>query len=282
MSRIIRCPSCAAVYPVEIAQIQAAHGWLRCGRCQETFNGTGLDVPVATLELPHTLDGLAEQTLGSTSADALNRVPLDELLLREDRSGRPAAAPDPVVSTDLMAFSEALATFRPPDPSLLSNLPLPETRGGTKGRIFLLAMAAVLGLLLVGQIFFLQRHAMAALWPNSKPVLENLCRPFNCQLNPWLSPKAIVIEDASFAQRDESFVLIWSLRNTGPMTVATPSLELSLLDEFNNPLVRRVFLPLETPAPAALSPGQVWKGSLTVQVDPLLVFNQYRLLSFYP
>jgi hypothetical protein len=207
-------------------------------------------------------------------------VHLDELLLREDRSEDRAAAPNPEVSADLMAFSEALATFKPelpphePAPHLAEKKP--------QGRIVGYAMAAALGLLLMGQAFFLQRHAIAALWPNSRPVLEALCRPLHCHLKPWMNPKAIVLEGASFAQSGESFVLNWTLRNTGPMVVATTSLELSLLDGFNNPVVRRVFLPNETQAPEVLSPGQVWKGSLTVEVDPLLVFSQYRLLSFYP
>ena len=278
MSRIIRCPSCAAVYPLDMAQIQAAHGWLRCGRCQETFNGTGLDVPATTLQLPHVSQGLAAQALEAPSAEPVSRVPLDELLLREDRSER-AAAPKPEVSADLMAFSEALATFKPEVPAQPASH-LVEKK--SRGRIVGYALAAALGLLLMGQAFFVQRHAMAALWPNSLPVLDALCRPLHCHLKPWMNPKAIVMEDASFAQSGESFVLNWTLRNTGPMAVATTSLELSLLDEFNNPVVRRVFLPDEAQAPEVLSPGQVWKGSLTVEVDPLLVFTQYRLLSFYP
>jgi hypothetical protein len=237
-----------------------------------------LDVPSTTLQLPHVSEGLAAETLQAASVDPVSRVPLDELLLREDRSG-PAAAPNPEVSADLMAFSEALATFKPevpPQPS--SHLVEKKSRGRIVGYV----TAAGLALLLMGQAFFLQRHAMAALWPSSLPVLETLCRPLQCHVKPWMNPKAIVIEGASFAQSGESFVLSWTLRNTGPMVVATTSLELSLLDEFNNPVVRRVFLPNEAQAPEVLSPGQVWKGSLTVEVDPLLVFTQYRLLSFYP
>jgi predicted Zn finger-like uncharacterized protein len=280
MSRLIRCPSCAAVYPVDMAQMQAAHGWLRCGKCQEAFNGTGLDVPATLHQWPQVSDGLAAESLQvPSSVDPVSRVPLNELLLREDRSDR-AAAPNSEVSADLMAFSEALATFKPELPPLEPATQLAEKKA--KGRIVGYAMAAVLGLLLMGQAFFLQRHAMAALWPNSLPVLEILCRPLQCQLKPWMNPKAIVMEGASFVQSGESFLLNWTLRNTGPMTVATKSLELSLLDEFNNPVVRRVFLPDEAQAPEALLPGQVWKGSLTVQLDPLLVFTQYRLVSFYP
>ena len=281
MTRIIRCPSCATVYSVDTAQIQAAHGWLRCGKCQEVFNGTGLDVPASPVLLAHPFGSLDAQATDPVLAQPVNRVALDELLLREDRSD-PDAKLDPDVSADLMAFSEALATFKPQLPSHEPTAPLPDKTGPAPTRLFQYVTAAALALLLMGQVFFFQRHAMAALWPNSRPVLESLCRPLNCQLKPWMNLKALEIEGASFAQSGQSFVLNWSLRNTGPLTVATTSLELTLLDGVNKPVVRRIFLPDEVQAPETLSPGQVWNGSLTVRVDPALVFSHYRLLNFYP
>lgn len=281
MTRIIRCPTCAAVYAVDLAQIQAARGWLRCGKCQVAFNGTGLDVSaLGPVLMPYALHELPSHAFKPVVSETAGRVPLDDLLLRKDHSDR-ASVPDPGVSADLMAFSEALATFRPQPPSQ-DPTPSGSEKTGSAPMRWLYVVATFLALLLMAQVFFLQRHAIAALWPNSLPVLESLCRPLDCQLKPWMSPQALVIEGASFAQSGESFVLTWSLRNTSPMTVATTSLELSLLDAFNNPVARRVFSSGEAHAPERLSPGQVWSGSLTVQVDPLIAFSQYRLLSFYP
>lgn len=288
MSRIIRCPSCAAVYEVEASQIQVAQGWFRCGKCHEVFNATGLDLPSPTVLLPNVSGSLTLPTVAESSVQAQSRIELDDLLLREDVSGH-ATPPAQEVSADLMAFSEALSTFKPPTPSPEPPTPSSEPaaaasrdKGTASPSVFLQVSAVVLGLLLMGQLFFYQRHAMAALWPSSLQVLESLCRPFQCQVEPWRNPKALVMENATFGQSGEMFLLTWSLRNTSSMTVATTSLELSLLDEFNNPVVRRVLLADETQAPLALKPGQVWKGSWSVQVDPTLVFSQYRLLSFYP
>jgi predicted Zn finger-like uncharacterized protein len=280
MSRIIRCPSCAAVYEVEASQIQVAQGWFRCGKCHEVFNATGLDLPSPTVLLPNVSGSLTLPSAAEPSGQANSRLELDDLLLREDVSGH-SAAPAQEISADLIAFSEALSSFKPTTPT-----PEPAAAQRDKGtaapRVFLHTMALVLGLLLLGQLFFYQRHAMAALWPSSLHVLESLCRPFQCQVEPWRNPKALVMEGASFAQSGDKFLLTWSLRNASSMTVATTSLELSLLDEFNNPVVRRVLLSEETQAPVVLSPGQIWKGSWSVHVDPTLVFSQYRLLSFYP
>ena len=280
MSRIIRCPSCAAVYEVEASQIQVAQGWFRCGKCHEVFNATGLDLPSPTVLLPNVSGSLTLPPAAEPSGQTNSRLELDDLLLREDVSGH-SAAPAQEISADLMAFSEALSSFKPTTPT-----PEPAAAQRDKGtaapRVFLHTMALVLGLLLMGQLFFYQRHAMAALWPSSLHVLESLCRPFQCQVEPWRNPKALVMEGASFAQSGDKFLLTWSLRNASSMTVATTSLELSLLDEFNNPVVRRVLLSEETQAPVVLSPGQIWKGSWSVHVDPTLVFSQYRLSSFYP
>ena len=280
MSRIIRCPSCAAVYEVEASQIQVAQGWFRCGKCHEVFNATGLDLPSPTVLLPNVSGSLTLPSAAEPSGQANSRLELDDLLLREDVSGHSAASAQEI-SADLMAFSEALSSFKPTTPT-----PEPAAAQRDKGtaapRVFLHTMALVLGLLLLGQLFFYQRHAIAALWPSSLHVLESLCRPFQCQVEPWRNPKALVMEGVSFAQSGDKFLLTWSLRNASSMTVATTSLELSLLDEFNNPVVRRVLLSEETQAPVVLSPGQVWKGSWSVHVDPTLVFSQYRLLSFYP
>lgn len=281
MTRITRCPSCAVVYKLDASQLQAAQGWLRCGQCHEVFNVTGLDVAAPAVLLPLTSNAVAAPTDDILTGQTAPRLDLDELLVREDRSG-PSDPAAQEVSAELMAFSEALSTFKPPTPQLETpSVEIPATPH-TRVRFFLYTMVLGLGLLLMAQVFFFQRHAMAALWPTSLHVLENLCRPFQCTVKPWMNPKSLVIEDASFAQSGDVFVLNWSLRNVGPMAVATTSFELSLLDEFNNPVVRRVFLTPEMQAPATLSPGQVWKGSLPVHVDPSLLFNQYRLLSFYP
>lgn len=281
MNRIIRCPSCAAVFAVETHQLQAAHGWLRCGKCLEAFNGTGLDVPSPALPVLHVAADVAWPTGGPVSEKSTPRVDLDDLLVREDLSSQPPGA-EKGVSAELMAFSEALATFKPDAPPLDSSASPPVDESKTRSRFFLYVAMLFAGLLLMGQLLFIQRHAMAALWPQSLAVLQNLCVPFACELKPLLDPKAVVIEGASFEQSGDAFILRWSLRNTGSMAVSTTSLELSLLDQFNNPILRRVFLSSDMQAPAVLAPGQVWSGSLALEVEPTLIFSQYRLLSFSP
>jgi len=238
-------------------------------------------VPGPTAWLTHAPSASGLKTGAQRPDESNTRIELDELLLREDRSEK-SAPPVQEISADLMDFSEALATFKPVLPDLEPVSPVSTESSQPRPPVVLYTLAVVLGLLLMGQIFFYQRHAMAALWPSSLPVLENLCRPLHCQVDPWMDPAALVLEESSFTESGESFLLSWSLRNTGPMTVKTTSLELSLVDQFNNTLVRRVLLSGDTQAPIVLSPGQVWKGSVPVQVDPLLVFSQHRLLTFYP
>jgi len=171
MIRIIRCPSCAAVFTLEASQIQAARGWLRCGQCHETFNGTGLDVPGPTAWLTHAPSASGLKTGAQRPDESNTRIELDELLLREDRSEK-SAPPVQEISADLMYFSEALATFKPVLSDLEPVSPVSTESSQPRPPVVLYTLAVVLGLLLMGQIFFYQRHAMAALWPSSLPVLE--------------------------------------------------------------------------------------------------------------
>ena len=281
MSRIIRCPSCVAVFKIEVQQLQAAYGWLRCGKCLETFNGAGLDVPAPSAPFFRDAEDVALPSGEAISEKSTPRVDLEDLLLQEDRSSiEPISAHG--ASAELMAFSDALATFKPDVRHLDSAVRPDMDKAKVPSRFFLYASMVFTGFLLLGQLFLIQRHVIAALWPQNRIVLQHLCRPFNCEVKPLLDPQAIVMEGDSFEQSGDVYVLSWSLRNTRPIEVGTTSLELSLLDEFNNPIVRRVFSSTEMKAPAVLAPGQVWSGSLPLLVDRGIVFSQYRLLSFYP
>lgn len=301
MNRITRCPSCATVYPVEAQQIEAARGWLRCGQCQHVFDSTGLVlnwVPEPATPLPEEVVHVLE-----AATQTPERVAIRDLLHHEDCSPAPTDTPSQA-GAELMAFADALSTFRPGlDP--LAPLPSPEhvsgtgseeqaldtqlsqeqaahpVRAGKSGRLAKL-LAVFLGLALLVQLGFFQRHAIAAYWPASRPALEAVCKTLGCDIKPWQDLEAMVIDGASFVQRNDDYVLSWTLRNTGNKTLAATALELTLQDDQQQAVMRRVFLPPEMGSPAVLAPGQSWTGDLVIQVAPGLAFSEYRVLSFYP
>jgi hypothetical protein len=212
--------------------------------------------------------------------DPADRISLDDLLTKEDRSStgpiRPAQA-------ELAAFEDALSSFKP-EPLTAEALPVPEkVTEALPSRAWLAPYAVLsLALLLVIQLAYVQRNAIAASWPETEPMIRHLCQPLGCQVSPLSDPEGMVIESSSLVKRSEDHVLSWSVRNTTNRVLGMTALELSLMDERGKLVLRTVVMPEQAGAPSTLSPGQSWSGTLKVLVSPDRVFSDYRVLNFYP
>ncbi len=159
--------------------------------------------------------------------------------------------------------------------------------------LILLGLLAGLGL----QVALQEKDRIAAQWPQAKPWLQQICAYAGCQVQPLKRIESITVDASSFnrinknnAQLEaatQSYRLSVTLKNTGPLPVALPHVELSLQDAQDQPILRRVLSPadLGTNLPA-LSPAQDMAGSLTLQVDAAQLagnrINGYRVLAFYP
>jgi hypothetical protein len=60
------------------------------------------------------------------------------------------------------------------------------------------------------------------------------------------------------------------------------ALELTLLSENHQPILRKVVLPNEMGAPTALQAAQTWTGQLSLRTTHETPFSDYRIVSFYP
>lgn len=169
-----------------------------------------------------------------------------------------------------------------------------------------LAMAAfLLAVLLVLQVTVQQRDAVAALEPGLKPWLQKLCAPWHCDVGPLRRIEAVVIDSSAFNKVDsDSYRLSFSIKNTGSVPVAIPSLEVTVTDNQDQALVRRVLTPAQLgTASVMLSGGSEFAGAVIMQIDgtgfsmrdssaalengtaepvaPLRIAG-YRVLAFYP
>lgn len=151
------------------------------------------------------------------------------------------------------------------------------------------ALWAALVLLLVGlaaQWALHERDWLAARNPQLKPLLQALCRPLGCRIEPYRLLDAIVIEGSSFNRVDpQRFRFSVTLHNEADLEVATPALELSLTDIAGQVLVRRVLQPDELAAPAALAARGEFDGSRTLTVSSAAqphAIASYRVQAFYP
>lgn len=150
----------------------------------------------------------------------------------------------------------------------------------------LLVLLALLALLIV-QIVLKERDRIAAVEPATRPVLQALCDVTGCSLSPLRQIESIIIDSSSFSRvRGDDYQLGFALRNTAPIAIAMPSIELSLTDPQDKPVIRRVLQPAEFAAGAhSLDKSSVWSGSLALSVKAGANTDRiagYRVLAFYP
>ena len=160
-------------------------------------------------------------------------------------------------------------------------------------RVALGMLCLLLAALLLLQLVVQQRDTLAALEPQLKPTLQTLCVYLQCETGPVRRIESVVIDSSSFNKISSgSYRLGFSLKNTGTTPVAMPSLEVTLTDTQDQPLVRRVLAPGQFGATG----NQLVVGSDFAGLVVLQVLNQdggasilgsgrvagYRVLAFYP
>lgn len=254
MSLVTRCPVCGTAFRVLREQLAARGGKVRCGKCATVFDGVA---------------GLVEE-----GGERLVLEPPPQLgLFDPSRRGPPAAkrapADDGFVPT-FMAEEEA-----------------------PRRHTWLWALAALLALSgLLGQVVYRYRAELAAQVPGIRPSLESACRALRCQIALPRRPELMSIESSDLQadnRREGIIVLNAVLRNRARFAQDYPALELTLTDEGDRPLLRRVLTPRDyldpARAPVALTEGIAPGGEAALRVfldSSRSRATGYRLYLFYP
>ncbi len=154
---------------------------------------------------------------------------------------------------------------------------------GVRAVIWLVVVLGGLGLGLQWTID--QRDWLAAREPRLTPLLEQLCRPVGCTVEPYRNLNAIVIDGSSFQRGPaNAFQLSFTLRNNDDVPVATPSLELTLTDAQDQMLSRRALRAQDFSASRTLPAHGEFTGTSAFTVDspdPSAIVG-YRVMAFYP
>jgi predicted Zn finger-like uncharacterized protein len=252
MSLVTRCPICGTAFRVQSSQLAAHGGTVRCGKCGGVFNGVA---------------ALVEE-----GDEHLALEPSPQLGLF-DPGRQAAAAADPAYAQPVPAF-------------LASE---PRSRRAT----LLWSLAVLLGLLfLAAQVVYRFRAELAASSTTAGEVLVALCRSLACDVPLPRHPELMSI-DASELQadtrRDGLIILTASIRNRARFAQDYPALEVTLTDENDHPVLRRIIAPrdyLEAPRRAELLRQGISAGSetaLRVYLDTSRTRAiGYRLYLFYP
>jgi hypothetical protein len=137
------------------------------------------------------------------------------------------------------------------------------------------------------QILVQERDRIAATEPATLALLEPLCAVAGCRIAPLRQIESVVIDHSAFSKIQPSvYRFSFAIKSTALVPLAVPSLELTLTDLQDRPVVRRVFLPRELGAQAEIVvPGGEWSGSVPVEIKMpggAVSIASYRLLAFYP
>jgi predicted Zn finger-like uncharacterized protein len=319
MSLITRCPACGTMFKVVPDQLRISEGWVRCGHCAEIFDAT------ASLQDPPVAEAGAAAASPTLPAPPPAPAPAAAPAPAPVAAPAPLAAPVPVAASVAAPVAAAVAAPAPADtldsidpPPLYPSFPSeirdsqidrpsrfreedePDLddvsfvrharRKAYWARPLMRALLMVLLLLLAG-LLLLQyaahdRDRLAALQPALRPWLQLLCEPLRCQLGPPRQIDSIVIDSSSFGKlRSDAYRLNFTLKNQAPMQVAMPSVELTLTDTQDQPVVRRILAPRDLGAGAVIPAASEWTGSVAVSVAASASSSRiagYRLLAFYP
>ncbi len=272
---ITRCPECATAFRVTAEQLAARQGRVRCGHCATIFDAA------AALEPEREQTGSNEQVESPTP-----RETRPEEREQEDRSDGPSAPePQPVLVEE--AGAEAAET-----PSFLASAPR---------RRFSRAWTAAAVLLLIAlnaQALFYFRGAIVLVQPRTKPYIERLCARLGCDV-PLPKRAELMSIETSELQADPAnpgvMMLSATLRNRAGFPQAYPALELTLTNDQDQPLARRVLQPGDYLAPADAGrakeqglascaggvPSCEYRVKLLFAAQSLKA-SGYRLYLFYP
>ena len=249
MSLVTRCPACGTAFRAQRAQLSARGGAVRCGKCSTVFDG---------------IAALVEE-----GAEPLALEPSPQLGLFD--GSRRADAEVPADSAPLPPFMAEVAR--------------PRYRA-------LWALGAGLAFLALAWQGMLRFHAeIAAFAPESRPALAAACEVLGCQVVLPRRPDLMSIDSSDLqadGRKEGLIVLNAVIRNRARFAQDYPALELTLTDESDRPVLRRVLAPQDyldagdaAQRAAGIAPGA--EAALRVFLDSGRTrATGYRLYLFYP
>ncbi len=252
-------------------QLRVSEGWVRCGQCHEIFDALA-QLHTQPLELEPEVGQPISLDSGATTALPQPEPPLQQHQLTEKV--------EPVLTHELSSSPAALL-----EPSFLREATPPKPRPMIGLLLGLAALVLTVTLLL--QFVRHERSRIVAFEPATKPWIGAVCRLLACSPMPLQQIEALVLDSSSFIKIDaETYRLQFMLKNTARTMLATPAIELTLTDEQDKLLARRIFTASESGLTSLeMAASSETMGSLTIHVQALATPERiagYRVLAFYP
>jgi predicted Zn finger-like uncharacterized protein len=290
MSLVTACPSCGVLFKVSPDQLLISEGWVRCGKCQTVFDAALSLKPTITTQKDSFPEDV-EPPLPLAANIASEVVQAEDALVGQAplaSSPQPPESSTPVfdlgpesADTDKFAALQFKQSFSAP----AQNVPTAWRQSLIPNILYLLTPILLIALSI--QVILFQRNEIASKEPLAKPWLVALCAPFNCRLETLKHIQSIVIDSSTFSKiSPDIYQLTLVLKNSSSADLQLPSVELTLINSLDQPLLRRVFRvdELNVQSRTLLAASElpllfsfaIKTGELTDRVAG------YRLLVFYP
>jgi predicted Zn finger-like uncharacterized protein len=307
MSLKTRCPACDTVFKIVPDQLKVSKGWVRCGRCAEVFDAAAHAValdetnqqtspPVSVAHSKATLAKVTDAATLTTAKIATKDVAFTPKNIATQAANTPENDDLPLkrhVETDLSFVKVAKNKAFWQQKNVAASLRV--------------ACLGLVGLLFL-QIGFSQRNHLVAANPALKPSFESFCQTLGCKIEAFKNIDAFKIDSSSFqkapmpsttvvansdaaaAAQADAYTLKISLKNNIDLPLAMPSIELTLTDASDKPVLRRVLSTQNFGSDRGLKGDTLaangdWSGEMTVAVTAnraLPPISGYRVLLFYP
>jgi predicted Zn finger-like uncharacterized protein len=217
-----------------------------------------------------------------TPAATQGRVPTLVRPNEAPETGRVETAPDEGVEPVAGAAPESDDATREAEeteraPSFMQ--PKRQTRRGFSvvyggGTALLLLLAAI-------QLAVIYRGQLMIHWPQSRPLLTDLCSVFRCTVN-WPTQAdrlAVMGTELQSIQGTDALELSALIRNRADFRQSLPAIEVTLTDARNRPLARKVFTPADYLASAGEPTARLQEGLAAGSDLAIRIYFEARGLS---
>lgn len=313
MSLVTRCPDCGTTFRVLPAQLSARGGRVRCGKCTAVFDGVAnllTQEAIAALPAepspqmglfdPRNKDRarLAPESVPPAASEGPAPIPPAVSLAESGPQPQPASEPMTETVTADIAVTVPPPTAPVEDTAVATDevptLPVPEFLVAARPRSRFTLVWSLLSLLclaaLSGQAILYFRSEIAVLLPVTRSYLETACDTLGCEMGLPRRADLMSIESSDLqadSKRKGVIVLNALLRNRAPFAQEYPDLELTLTDQGDRVVIRRVLKPGEylLQKSAVRTQGITGGGEEAVRIHldtGNLQATGYQLFLFYP
>tara|TARA_R110002073_G_scaffold245409_3_gene408077 strand:+ start:794 stop:1690 length:897 start_codon:yes stop_codon:yes gene_type:complete len=253
MALVTFCPSCGTTFRVQSSQLQAHNGDIRCGQCDQIFNGfaalitvkeSEIEYPSKETETPLSESNREAAPQHGSSASGLNDekdLSLSAYLIQKEGEveGETKEAEETEEAPEIEVAPETGETEKPGESYNFDALHSREPQrlwGG--GSLFLL-------LVLVGQISYLYRTELTVIAPEVKPYIEQFCVMLSCTVPLPQNLSLLSIESSDLQMNPERepevITLVATVHNHASYPQALPAFKLTLTGIKGQSLASRIF-----------------------------------------